>query len=131
MKLLERRKQKRVNIGLPVTVTNGTSLISGIRSIDISRGGCLVDSPIALEPGTPVTVEILTELSSPCPIRAKVLRCEGRFWSTRQTVALEFETSQPPLMNVVKLESTLRHSRQTDLKDGRLWESFRRRPAFA
>lgn len=114
MQVKERRNQPRVNIGLP-TIVNVDQLVNvPTRTIDVSLGGALLDSPVPLMLGAVVQLKFNLEMSSLPTVQARVLRCTPAFWGRRYTLGLEFTEPTPALMDVVDLIYHLRegHARK-------------------
>ena len=110
MRPLEKRKLPRVNIALPTEIASnsngGTTILS--RTLDVSKGGALLDSPLPLANGEKICLKIDLDMTSLPRIEAEVLRCQPAFWGRRHSVAVKFEENNPALMDIVDLVHHLR-----------------------
>jgi PilZ domain-containing protein len=106
----ERRKQPRLNVRLRAVVRGNRSKSWNARTLDVSRGGALLDSPRSLAGGA--SIELLFELDQVevAAVGARVLRCESAFWGRRHTVAVQFEKEWPALVLVAERRTKKRKS---------------------
>lgn len=101
----EKRKQPRLEVRLRAVVRGNRSRSWNTRTLDISQGGALLDSPRSLANGS--SVELLFDLDKVevAPMKAQVLRCHSAFWGRRHTVAVQFEQEWPELVKAAERRS--------------------------
>lgn len=108
MRPLEKRKLPRVNIGLPTEIASRKGKPINSRTLDVSKGGALLDSPLPLKNGEKILIKIDLDMTSLPPMEAEVLRCQPAFWGRRHSVAVRFDENHPALMDIVDLVYHLR-----------------------
>ena len=108
MRPIDKRKLPRVNIGLPTQIASNGGKPIPSRTLDVSKGGALLDSPLPMADGEKVSLKIDLDMTSLPTIEAEVLRCRSAFWGRRHSVAVKFDESNPALMDIVDLVYHLR-----------------------
>ena len=74
-------------------------------TVDISRGGALLDSPIHIGVGHEVTLDFRTRYAPLTGVRARVKRSHPVFWGNRFLLAVEFQESMDELLEIAEMES--------------------------
>lgn len=103
MQLVERRKLPRVNISLQTSLRGIELTQMTAKTLDVSKGGALLDTPLPLREGDEVELHFDLDISQMKPITARVLRSASAFWGRRHTVAVQFHEENAALMDVVQL----------------------------
>lgn len=105
MLIHERRKHPRLLWNAPVRITNPETRESwSARSIDLSRGGVLIDSALPLGPGEEVKIDVDIGKFTLPQMRARVCRTHSAFWGRRHLSALSFEESGQALVDAARHE---------------------------
>lgn len=99
MTMHERRKEPRITCCVPAQLTNSQDLtVHQAHTIDVSRGGSLIRSPIPLQAGS--GLELRIDLGELClsPVKGRVRRTNPMFYGTAHLVAVEFSTPSDSLV---------------------------------
>lgn len=92
----ERRQHPRMNVSLPALV-RGVRKNWKVRTLDLSQGGALLDSPHPVKPGAFLELLFDFQQSTPVPLFARVLRSKPAFWGHRHALAVKFDTLKPEI----------------------------------
>ena len=74
-------------------------------TVDVSRGGALLDSPLHVGVGHEVTLDFKTRYAPVSGIRARVKRSHPVFWGHRFLLAVEFREPMDELLEIAEMES--------------------------
>ena len=74
-------------------------------TVDISRGGALLDSPLHVSVGHEVTLDFRTRYAPVSGVRARVKRSHPVFWGHRFLLAVEFREPVDDLLEIAEMES--------------------------
>ncbi len=105
MTIDERRNHPRIPHRLPTTIHFNNNLLGDGGTVDISRGGALLDSPVPLGVGHEVVLDFQTRFDSLDGVRARVKRSLPAFWGHRHLLAVEFRDKSDELIQVLEFES--------------------------
>ena len=98
----ERRKDPRVSCEMPASLKPALDpqTYHG-RTVDLSRGGSLINSPIPLEEGSGLELRINLGEFTLAPVDGKVKRSNPVFYGHGHLVAVEFDDKTDTLMDAI------------------------------
>lgn len=98
----ERRKDPRVKCDFPASLRAGKreEIFEG-RTVDLSRGGSLIRSPIPLEAGSGLELRIDLGEFRLAPVEGCVRRSHPAFNGTGHFIAIEFDERSDDLMDAL------------------------------
>lgn len=101
MKNQNRRQHVRVTRHLPaqLKVASGETFESG--TVDISRGGALLDCPASLAVGHPIEISLQAGPFQLDPVEGRVKRSNPIFWNARHLVAVKFQEENEAVMEAL------------------------------
>lgn len=106
MNCLEKRRNTRIPLRARVSLKFRADETVESESLDISRGGVLLDSPIPLNSGHTVQVQIRIGSFQLEPVKGFVLRSSPAFWGYRHLVAVEFEQENQSVLEALEFHLT-------------------------
>lgn len=103
------KSERRINPRIPfrthtVINSNFAEPMDG-GTIDVSRGGALLDSPAHLGVGHDITLNFETGYQPLKGVRARIKRSHPVFWNRRHLVAVEFTEPMDDLVQMAEVQS--------------------------
>lgn len=108
MKNANRRKSPRLPIHIRTFVDSTNRRMAATRTVDLSAGGALLDSPFPFRQGQSLRIRFTSPETGIRSVEARVVRTESAFWGKRFLVAVEFhqtlESVKPDLAKMMTSE---------------------------
>ena len=97
-----KRSSPRVLHAVVAEVHRGEEPVFGVKTLDLSQGGALFDSPVSMNLGEPLGLAFKVGKHALNIIQCQVRRVESAFGGQRFCVAVQFDQPNFQLMELVK-----------------------------
>jgi len=106
--------ERRLNERTPVSLEAHLEIDGGqkvkVRTLDVSAGGALVDSPFPLPLNAITDLKFAGRLGNVNAGSARVVRSRPAFWNRRHAVAFQFEKKNYALKDLAREEERVRRA---------------------